>query len=208
MSKAPDADATQPRRRPRRRSARELVTALLDAAEHQLIRFGLAGISTNQIASRAGVSIGSLYQYFPNKQAVLAEAARRLNRSLLSEILRIGDADLSPHERFEHAVTAFSSGTPHSYAFRGALIRDVPRAWLEETFSEFESGATAFASQIVGELAPELPPARVEELSLTLVFAVRGAVQGAILHQPEMLSDGRIAPLLRGILDGLLAAAR
>ncbi|MFT3711148.1 MAG: TetR/AcrR family transcriptional regulator [Archangium sp.] len=53
------------------------VDAILQAAAYILQKYGWAGFTTNLVAERAGVNIGSLYQYFPNKQAIVAELQRR-----------------------------------------------------------------------------------------------------------------------------------
>lgn len=61
-----------PRKTPRQDRARETVGAILMAAAEMFANQGYPGATTNKIAERAGVSIGSLYQYFPNKDAILA----------------------------------------------------------------------------------------------------------------------------------------
>ena len=58
------------RRQPTQRRAQETVEAILDAVIRLLKRGGLSAITTNSIAETAGVSIGSVYQYFPDKQAI------------------------------------------------------------------------------------------------------------------------------------------
>ena len=68
MPRRPDV---KPRKRPRQRRARETERAILIAAERVLVEEGPAAFNTNRVAERAGVSIGSLYQYFPNKAAIL-----------------------------------------------------------------------------------------------------------------------------------------
>ncbi len=60
-----------PRKRPRQARAQETVAAILQAAAALIAEVGFAEATTNKIASRAGVSVGSLYQYFPNKSAIL-----------------------------------------------------------------------------------------------------------------------------------------
>ena len=67
----PTAPDITPRKRPRQRRARETERAILGAAERVLVEEGPASFNTNRIAEVAGVSIGSLYQYFPNKAAIL-----------------------------------------------------------------------------------------------------------------------------------------
>ena len=66
-----------PRKLPRQARARETVAAILQAATYILQKSGYEAMTTNQVAERAGVNIASLYQYFPNKQAILGELARR-----------------------------------------------------------------------------------------------------------------------------------
>jgi len=61
----------EPRRRPRQERARATVEAIVAAAAEVIAQEGYAAMTTNTVAARAGVSIGSLYQYFPNKQALL-----------------------------------------------------------------------------------------------------------------------------------------
>lgn len=61
----------QPRKTPRQRRSQETVAAILEASARILEQDGLSGFNTNAVALRAGVSIGSLYQFFPSKNAIL-----------------------------------------------------------------------------------------------------------------------------------------
>ena len=69
--------AFRPRKRPTQRRAHETVAAILQAAARIFVRHGYAGATTNRIAETAGVSIGSLYEYFPNKDAILVVLVER-----------------------------------------------------------------------------------------------------------------------------------
>jgi AcrR family transcriptional regulator len=74
----PSADRRlQPRRKPRQVRAELTRERILTAAAHVFAEHGYAAGTTNRIAERARISIGSLYQYFPNKDAILAELAVR-----------------------------------------------------------------------------------------------------------------------------------
>ncbi len=68
----PEAPPTKPipRKQATQARAARTVEVILEAAAHILERDGFAGYTTNAIAERAGASIGSLYQYFPNKDAI------------------------------------------------------------------------------------------------------------------------------------------
>ncbi len=64
------------RKLPRQHRSRALVNAVIEAAAQLLVRGGRDAVTTNGVAVRAGVSIGSLYQYFPNREAILVAVAR------------------------------------------------------------------------------------------------------------------------------------
>lgn len=124
-----------PRKRPRQSRSEHLVAAILEAAVRVLEREGAARFTTARVAEAAGVSVGSLYQYFPNKQAILfrlqadewAQTGGQLHEML-------ADAARPPPERLRRAVLAFFRSECEEAALRGALAdaaplyRDAPEA--------------------------------------------------------------------------------
>lgn len=82
--------AKNARRQPTQARARETVEAIIEAAAQVFERHGYTAGTTNRIAERAGVSIGSLYEYFPDKDAILIELSKRHlreGRALLAPVL-------------------------------------------------------------------------------------------------------------------------
>jgi AcrR family transcriptional regulator len=71
------SDSLNPRKRPQQRRSRVTIDTIFEATIQILLASGLDRITTIQIAGRAGVSVGSLYQYFPNKSALLAAVVKR-----------------------------------------------------------------------------------------------------------------------------------
>jgi AcrR family transcriptional regulator len=67
-----EPSAAPPRRTPRQRRSRAIVAAIVEAGRRLLEAEGPSALTTNRIAERAGVSIGSLYRYFPNKEAIVS----------------------------------------------------------------------------------------------------------------------------------------
>lgn len=67
----------RPRKSPSQARSRATVDAILTAAARVFVSLGYAGATTNHIAARAGVSVGSLYEYFPNKDAMLVALLER-----------------------------------------------------------------------------------------------------------------------------------
>lgn len=86
-----------PRKKPRQARAEATVAAIVEAAAHILAAEGLAGLNTNAVAKRAGVSIGSLYQYYPTKEAILTDLLRRKRARMLEDF----DLAFAQGERFE-----------------------------------------------------------------------------------------------------------
>lgn len=77
-----------PRKAPRQSRSQATVTAILDATARILVERGFAAASTNAVAERAGVSVGSLYQYFPNKEALIAALHARHGEQMMDVIQR------------------------------------------------------------------------------------------------------------------------
>lgn len=80
--------AIKPRKIPAQARSRATVEAIIQAATYILTRSGWRGLTTNAIAERAGVNIGSLYQFFPNKEAVIAELQRRHAAATRTDLLK------------------------------------------------------------------------------------------------------------------------
>jgi AcrR family transcriptional regulator len=110
------------RRRPSQRRSQVTVTAILDAAARVFEERGFAAGTTNRVAERAGVGVGSLYEYFPNKDALLVAVVEReleRERSKLLAILEPG-----PDRRDLAAqLHAFALTVVELHAKRPALYR-------------------------------------------------------------------------------------
>jgi len=88
VRRAPQARDLEPRKRPRQARAQATFDALVEACTRLLPRLGYAGTTTNHIAERAGVSIASLYEYFPGKDAIVAQVAERLVDRVLRRLAK------------------------------------------------------------------------------------------------------------------------
>jgi len=96
------------RRQPRQARSQERVRRILEAAEALFVSDGVGATTTNAIAARAGVPIGSLYQFFPDKGAILRSLARRYGEQLHGELAAFEQEEGAtlPLEAYIEAVVA------------------------------------------------------------------------------------------------------
>lgn len=123
------------RKQPQQARSTELVAAILEAAVQVLAKEGAQRFTTARVADKAGVSVGSVYQYFPNKAAILFRLQSdewRQTTDLLRGLLE--DADKPPFERLRAVVHAFIRSECDEAEMRVALndaaplYRDAPEA--------------------------------------------------------------------------------
>jgi AcrR family transcriptional regulator len=93
VAMAPKVTRSSARRQPKQRRARQTVEAVLEAVVRVLKREGIHAVTTNRIAEVAGVSIGSVYQYFPDKRAIFSA----LHQRHIQQIDRIVETTLVEH---------------------------------------------------------------------------------------------------------------
>jgi AcrR family transcriptional regulator len=164
------------RKQPKQARSADLVATILDAAVQVLAREGAQRFTTARVAERAGVSVGSLYQYFPNKAAILFRLQTnewRQTSDLLRVILK--DAERTPLERLRALAHAFIRSECEEAAIRVALndaaplYRDAPeaqeaRASGDGTVEAFMREALPRASDATRALASDLITATLTEV--------------------------------------------
>jgi AcrR family transcriptional regulator len=115
------------RKAPRQARSRATTDAILDAAAHILGERGWAGLTTNAVAEFAGVSIGSLYQYFPNKLALI-EAVRRRHLDQVLAVLRAAADDKATRPKRVAALVDGMIAVHSRYpAAHRVLLEESPR---------------------------------------------------------------------------------
>ncbi|NNU48292.1 TetR family transcriptional regulator [Rhizobium sp. WYCCWR 11279] len=177
------------RKQPKQARSAELVAAILDAAAQVLAREGAQRFTTARVAERAGVSIGSLYQYFPNKAAILFRLQSdewRQTTDMLGGIL--ADTQRPPLERLRRLVHAFLRSECEEAAMRVALhdaaplYRDAPEA----------QAARASGDRIVElfmqEVLPHAPEA-TRVLAGDLIIATLGTVGKQFSEAPRSAAE-------------------
>lgn len=180
--------APKPRKQPRQRRSRATVEAILSAATQVFRRHGYAAGTTDRIAERAGVSVGSLYQYFPNKDALLVVLAERHvdeGFARIREMLRDALDSKPPLEtllrRFVEGMIALHDHEPELHR---VLFEEAPLpASLRRNLRKRE---VAFAIEVRAllEAHPEVSMRDPALSAYVVVQTIEGLVHGFILHPP------------------------
>jgi len=188
-----------PRKTPRQERSRSTVEALLEATTDILIRQGYAKLTTNRIAERAGVNIASLYQYFPGKEAIVAELRRRHGadqRAVLRQVL----ADRAPGQ-LESTIRALVSAGVAGHAQAPRLHR----VFTEEIPALDYRDVAAIDPAIFEAMRRFLQETDVDVRDMDLALWMISTAAAAVLHRaaverPEDLSTGVIAEELITLL--------
>lgn len=180
---------TRLRRTPHQSRAQETVDAILGAARRILVKHGLAALTTNKVAELAGVSIGSLYQYFPNKDSLLAELQQRhMDEGTALAVERMATvADLPPREAVRAMVSLMIELHRQDPALHHALVAQVPRGLAQ--LSALEQQTVPMVTAYLTMHADEL---RVTDHALAaaiIVQTVEALTHGAVLHRPDLLAS-------------------
>jgi AcrR family transcriptional regulator len=131
-------EALKPRKTPLQKRSEETVAVILEAAARVLELHGFEGFNTNAIAERAGVSIGSLYQYFRSKDALLSGLIGRE----VAPLLAVGD-ELAQTTNFKAALRAYIRASIQHQMKRPQLARLIDVAEKREIFNQQVSGTAS-----------------------------------------------------------------
>ena len=196
------------RKTPSQTRALRTIDTLFEAATRILASEGEAGFTTNRIAERAGFSIGTLYQYFPSKEAIVVALVRRHRDRVLRELDVMLDRCVAGEYGVEdalrmylrHIVDAFGRGQKAQRLLaRLGWQLDAPAAIV----AAMDDGAERIRSALARIDDPELPVPDEPTLYM-LTRAVIGAVRSAAVEESAMLDDPRFEEALFRMVWGLV----
>ncbi len=199
-----------PRRQPRQARSKFTVDAILEAATRVFDQHGYDFATTNRVAETAGVSIGSLYQYFPNKDALLTALHERHVEQVLGEV---------------QAALRSSRGEPLSVALRTlvqqvlALHRETPRLqrvlhterpWLERPATDSAAAQRLFTAtrDWLAAHREEVTVAGLDVAAVTVLRLVESLVHAAVLDPAPGADDAALVDAIAEAALGYLVLAR
>ena len=199
---------TDIRKSPRQARSRATVQAILEAAARVFVEDGLEGATTNRIAVVAGVSVGSLYQYFPNKESLVqallvshvADAEARRPRALRGPEL------LTLRERLRIAIGWHLEVHAADPALHEMLTNAAPRLLGADVLREFKSTYHRVMRAVLEPYAAELRPRNLDLAAFVVAECMEALTHGAVLHHPELLDRAELVDEMTELLAGYLEA--
>ena len=187
------------RKQPRQARSRATVEAILIAGAQVLGRRGWDGFTTNEVAEAAGVSIGSLYQYFPNK-LILSEAITARHFDEILAVLRpIGDEALSLTRRVEQLVDGMIGVHSINPALHRVLLEEAPRVrGPKSVHDRFEAEYLRCYAALIAQ--PDEDDARNRESADAAAQVVSAAVAG-VIHDAAHRGTIGLPVLKRELVD-------
>jgi AcrR family transcriptional regulator len=195
----PPPNVPKPRRRPKQARSQQIVKAIEEACLRVLAEEGPDAVNTNRIAEVAGVNIASVYRYFPNKDAIVAEIYERqlqIEASMLDAL----------HERAQEIDALPLEGTlrllVEVYAEHRLRLLRLHEAFYRRHYEAFDLGdrpnaryARSWQKQsavwLAGVLARHRGALRVEDPAracFLVLAALRGIMDTAVRQRPEDLA--------------------
>lgn len=178
------------KKKPVQARARATVDAILDAAAQILVERSYGEASTNRIAERAGVSIGSLYEYFPGKLAVYSELNRREGLKWYQELVADPQPE-APHDALRYLVESRVRFCRDNLALYTALATEIPVGPEngDGIFDDFKSLSVTYFEMHREEIRPTI---EIELLSEFLMRTVTAMIHGFAIYAPHWLEDARV----------------
>lgn len=173
-------EALEPRKTPTQSRSRVTVDAILEATIQVLLTNGMAELTTTRVAERAGVSVGTMYQYFPNKQALVYALNERYLTSLAERVevtcARMGGRPIA--EMVAALIDTYWTAKTERAELTRVLYRTVAELENNALLRVFVIRVDA-ATTAMFRHACDLPVEDIEAINLTLTTVIYGAVRNA-----------------------------
>jgi len=190
--------ATSPRKIATQERSRATVDSLVEATARILVKEGFDKASTNRIAEVAGVSIGSLYQYFPSKEALVAAVVERHQQQIMqtvrSELAQVATQPL------DKAIRRFVAVAVQAHRLDPKLHRvlaeQIPRVGKLEKLETFSRENFSLFRAYLDGVRDELGVDDLELASFVCVTTIEALTHNAVLHHAKVLNDDRMDALI------------
>jgi len=190
--------ATKPRKLASQERSRATVAALVEATARILVSEGFDKASTNRIAEVAGVSVGSLYQYFPGKEALVVAVAERHNGDIMRAVGNaFEDIDSLPvAEAVRKLVDAAIRGHRVDPKLHRVLAEEIPHTGELEIVGAANRAAQARFKTYLESRADDLGLRDAGIAAFVCAASIEAVAHNAVLHHAETYSNAALESLI------------
>jgi AcrR family transcriptional regulator len=208
---------TKPRKIASQERSRATIDALVEATARILVKEGFDKASTNRIAELAGVSVGSLYQYFPSKEALVFAVVERHQQQIMQTVRgELAEVLALPVEKAVRKLVAVAVKAHRvDPKLHRVLAEQIPRVGKLEKLESFNRENYTVFRKYLESHRDELRVDDLELAAFVCVTAIEALTHNAVLHYSKMLSDQTMealinegARLVTGYLKGELSQNR
>jgi AcrR family transcriptional regulator len=195
MARKPPTNA---RKKASQERSRATVDALIEATARILVREGFDQASTNRIAREAGVSIGSLYQYYPSKEALVGAVIDRHNQDLM-RVARAAMAEIGTlpiKQALRKIVAAAIDAHRVEPRLHRVLAEQIPRTGRLEKVEVFNREYYSIFKAFLEAHRDELRAVDLGLAAFVCVTTIEALTHTAVLHRPDILSDYVVGTLV------------
>jgi AcrR family transcriptional regulator len=200
----PLVERIRQRKQPLQGRSRATTEALLEATLQVLVREGYVRLTTTRVAERAGVSVGTLYQYFPDKRSLIMALKQRYFALMLGAMKTAlaASAGASPQIMVRAALAALIDVKRENVALSLALREPLAEPESNGVMAELMG---QFMDMLTGTLAPSYPArSDIKQRAALLVAMIEGAMGHAVANAPHWLHEQWFLDDLTGVAVGYL----
>lgn len=200
---------TTPRKLAQQERSKFTVDVILTATARILVEEGYDKASTNRIAERAGISIGSLYQYFPNKESLIA-ALRDRHVSSMMELIESKLKDLSTAP-IEVVLTELVRANIMAHAIEPQLHKVLHEQVPRVNEAESKNCMSELLRSYLAKQCDRLTPQNLDRIVFVVEQTIEALTHAAVIESPDLLKDEQleqeISQMLLCYLDGKFASS-
>ncbi|OOG39156.1 TetR/AcrR family transcriptional regulator [Rhodanobacter sp. C05] len=189
---------TKPRKTASQERSRATVDALFEATARILVKEGFDKASTNRIAEVAGVSVGSLYQYFPSKEALVAAVIKRHQHKIMHTVRgELAEVLAQPVEKAIRKLVAVAVKSHRvDPRLHRVLAEQIPRVGELEKLETFNRENYTLFRTYLESHRDELRVDDLELASFVCVTSIEALTHNAVLHYSKTFSDETMEALI------------
>ncbi len=198
----PRPRSAQPRKLPQQDRSRLTVEAILEATTRILIEEGYDKANTNHIAERAGISVGSLYQYFPNKEALMtalieqhAQQMAELAENNLNHLF-----DSPPEIAIPALVKVVIAAHAIDPKLHQVLSEEIPRSERSPQMQQANERIAKLLRAYLAHWSDLIQPQNLEMTVFILSCTVESLCHSAVIEHPDFVKDSQFAQEVSDLL--------